>query len=161
PATITGSNCTINLTNAITLLSLVNVVSSGIYIQYSYNYTALTNLTRLTFSFRMDSASWFLDTVSAIQTGSSTQLINNGDFSFGDNTNWFLCNPYNTTNIGFVKDDPSNTQSGTYYWYDGSKGAADFLYTDFSTIKGFIYTISFYLKSNGGMPNNGRVYIGS
>ncbi|CAF4234309.1 unnamed protein product [Adineta steineri] len=108
----------------------------------------------------MDSASWFLDTVSAIQTGSSTKLINNGDFSLGDTTNWLLCNPYNATNIGFVKDDPPNPQSGTYYWYDGSTGAADFLYTDFSTIKGFIYTISFYLKSNGGMPNSARVYIG-
>ena len=63
-------------------------------------------------------------------------------------------------NIGLVKNDPTNAQSGSYYWKDGSTGAEDYLYHYFSTTIGLKYRISFYLKGAGGLPNSARVYIG-
>ncbi len=108
----------------------------------------------------MDSNSWSLDTVSAQKYGTSTELLANGDFHLGNGTGWLSCNPNNAANPGFVMMDSSNAQSGSFYWKDGSTGAEDYLYYYFPTDAGSNYTISFYLKSGGGLPNSARVYIG-
>jgi hypothetical protein len=109
----------------------------------------------------MDSNSWSLDTVSAKKYGTSTELLANGDFHLGNGTGALSCNPYNAANPGFVMKNSTDAQSGSFYWKDGSTGAADYLYFYFNSTIGSYYTISFYLKSGGGLPNSARVYIGS
>ena len=153
-------NCTASLVNATSLLNLVNV-SSQIYTKYSYSYTALTASTRITLSFRMDSNCWSLDTVSATKFGTSAELLTNGDFHLGNGTGWSSCNPYYATSIGTVVRDLPNAHSGSFYWKDGSTGAADYLYYYFPTNIGSSYSVSFYLKGGGGLPNSAHVYIGS
>ena len=158
--TTTVWDCTASLVGAVTLLNLVNVSSQN-YTKYSYSYSALTTSTRVTLSFRMDSNSWSLDTVSATKYGTTTELLTNGDFHLGNGTGWTSCNPYHATNIGTVVRDSSSAQSGSFYWKDGSTGAADYLYYYFPTDIGSNYTLSFYLKGGGGLPNSAHVYMGS
>jgi hypothetical protein len=109
----------------------------------------------------MDSNNWSLDTVSAKEHGTNPELLANGDFHLGNGTGWSSCNPYNAANPGFVISDSSNAQSGSFYWKDGSTGAADYLYYYFPTNINSHYTISFCLKSGGGLPNSAQFYIGS
>ncbi|CAF1417368.1 unnamed protein product [Adineta steineri] len=160
-ATTTMFTCISSLTGATILLNLTNSPSQNSYIQYSYNYIAITTSTRLTLSFRMDSNNWSLDTLSVKRIGTSTELLTNGDFESGTMTGWSSCNPNNATNFGFIKDDILYTYSGYYYWKDASTGAVDYLYQYFSSVVGANYTISFYLKSDGGLPSSANVYIGS
>ncbi|CAF1442559.1 unnamed protein product, partial [Rotaria sordida] len=158
--TTTVWTCISSLTGATTLLHLANG-SSQSYTLYSYTHTALTTSTRLTLSFRMDSNNWSLDTLSVQKVGTSTELLTDGDFESGSLTDWSSCNPNSATNVGFVQKNWIYTQSGYYYWKDGSTGAADYLYQYFPSLVGTNYTISFYLKGDGGLPNSADVYIGS
>ncbi|CAF3156694.1 unnamed protein product [Rotaria sp. Silwood2] len=158
--TTTALDCIASLVGATSLLYLANV-SSQSYTKYSYIYTAVTTSTRLTLSFRMDSNNWSLDTISVKKSGTSIELLANGDFHLGNGTGLSSCNPYNATKSGFVINDSLNAQSGSFYWKDGSTGAADYLYYYFPTDIGTNYTVSFYLKSGGGLPNSAHVYIGS
>ncbi|CAF1406966.1 unnamed protein product [Adineta steineri] len=159
--TTTMFTCISSLTGATMLLNLLNSQSQSSYIQYSYNYIAVTTSTRLTLSFRMDLDNWTLDTLSVKRIGTSTELLTNGDFDSSSMSGWLSCNPNNATNIGFVQYNLIYPQSGYYYWKDGSTGAVDYLYQYFSSVVGANYTISFYLKSDGGLPNSANVYIGS
>ena len=108
----------------------------------------------------MDSSNWSLDLVFAGTSGTSTNLLTNGDFESGILPGWSSCNPNNAMNDGFVQST-WHAYSGSSYWKDGSIGAADYLYQYFSTVVGVNYTISFYLKGDGGIPNSADVYIGS
>ncbi|CAF1457406.1 unnamed protein product [Adineta steineri] len=161
--TTTMLTCISSLTGATMLLNLTNSPSQNSYIQYSYNYIAVTTSTRLTLSFRMDSNSdnWSLDTLSVKRIGTSTELLTNGDFDSGTMSGWSSCNPNNATNFGFVHYNIYYPQSGYYYWKDASTGAVDYLYQYFSSVVGANYTISFYLKGDGDLPNSANVYIGS
>ncbi|CAF3926678.1 unnamed protein product [Adineta steineri] len=159
--TTTMFTCISSLTGATMLLNLTNSPNQNSYIQYSYNYIAITTSTRLTLSFRMDSNNWSLDTLSVKRIGTSTELLTNGDFESGTMTGWSSCNPNNATNFGFIKDDILYTYSGYYFWKDASTGAVDYLYQYFSSVVGANYTISFYLKGDGDLPNSANVYIGS
>ena len=155
----TARPCVPNLSGAILLLNLTNVVSQS-YRLYQYNYTAIDNWTCLTLSFRMDSDNWSLDTVFVRRTGTSTDVLVNGDFRLGTKRGWSSCNPNHASNSGFVHGAKPFAESGTYYWKDGSTGAEDYLYQSFATIFGCNYTISFYLKGGGGQPNTALVYVG-
>lgn len=158
--TTTTLSCIATLSGATTLLHLVNAASQG-YTFYSYVYTALAVSTRLTLSFRMDSNNWSLDTLSVKSIGSSTELLINGGFDLGNQNGWSSCNPNGATNQGFVQNNWVTSQAGSYYWKDGSTGAADYLYQYFPTIIGTNYTISFYLRGDGVTPNSADVFIGS
>jgi hypothetical protein len=159
--TTTVFPCISTLAGATTLLHLVNATSQS-YTQYTFTYIALTTSTRLTLSFRMNSNNWSLDKLSAKSTGTSTELLINGDFeNSGMSGDWSSCNPYNAGSNGFVQNNFIYAYSGSYYWKDGSVGAVDYLYQYFPTIVGVNYTISFYSKSDGGLPNSADVYIGS
>lgn len=158
-STTTALTCISSLTGATTLLHLVNVGSQG-YTQYSYSYIAVTTSTRLTLAFRMDSNNWSLDTLSVKKIGTTTELLANGGFEMGSLSGWLSCNPNNATSYGYVQNNWLYTQSGSYYWKDGSTGAVDYLYQYFSSIVGATYTISFYLKGDGTTPNSADVYVG-
>jgi hypothetical protein len=109
----------------------------------------------------MDTNNWSLDTLSAKATDTSIELLTNGGFETGSLSGWSSCNPYNAASFGFVQNNVIFSQAGVYYWKDGSVGAADYLYQYFTTVVGVNYTISFYLKGDGGTPNSATVYIGS
>jgi hypothetical protein len=158
--TTTALTCISSLTGATILLNLTNAPSQS-YTQYSYIYTALTTSTRLTLSFRMDSNNWSLDTLSVQQIGTSTELLTNNGFEAGTQTGWLSCNLNSATNNGFVQNNFIYAQAGSYYWKDGSTAAADYLYQYFSSVVGANYTISFYLRGDGGLPNSATAYIGS
>ncbi|CAF1342646.1 unnamed protein product [Adineta steineri] len=158
--TTTMFTCISSLTGATMLLNLTNSPSQSGYIQYSYNYIAVTTSTRLTLSFRMDLDNWSLDTLSVKRIGTSTELLTNGDFDSGTMSGWLSCNPNNATNFGFVQYNLIYSQSGYYFWKDASTGAVDYLYQYFSSVVGVNYTISFYLRGDGGLPNSANVYIG-
>ena len=148
-----------NLTNVMVCLNLTNATGTN-YITYMCQYMARTRVTQLIFSFRMDTDNWSLDTVSAKISGTSTELLDNGDFHMGDMTGWSFCNPNGVSNSSYIEGNSAYAGSGTYYWKDKSTGVVDYLYRNFSTTVNTNYVISFQLRSGGGLPNSAVVYIG-
>ena len=152
-------SCIASLSDAIILLNLTNVPKQS-YTFYEFTYSARHTQTRLTMSFRMDSNHWSLDSVSVTRARTTGDQLTNGYFADGDQNGWSACNPNNASNTGFVEANPSYAESGTYYWRDGSMGAADYLYQYFPSVVGSSYTIRFQLKGDGGLPNSAFVFIG-
>ncbi|CAF3481291.1 unnamed protein product [Rotaria socialis] len=129
------------------------------YTQYTYTYTAIANLTRLTFAFREDVGVFALDTVSVTSIlAPSVQLLANNGFETGSESSWTYCCPSTATSwagVGKYSDNIYNmgvtyqSQSGTYFYYDGTGSGCDYLSQKFSTTVGGTYTISYWLYNLG------------
>ncbi|CAF3637806.1 unnamed protein product [Rotaria sp. Silwood1] len=123
--------------------------------QSTYTYAAISNRTRIAFSFREDIGFFALDAVSVRSiTASTVELIANNDFATGTMSSWTYCNPNSATAAGEIKANSNNfqygsyfhqAQSGTHFYTDGAVGAADYLIQMFSKTLDTIYTISYWL----------------
>ncbi|CAF3999453.1 unnamed protein product, partial [Rotaria sp. Silwood1] len=153
--TVTSNTCTSNW-NSITLLyhCYNSCPSSSQYAQYTYAYTAIANVTRITFALRNDWHFFGLDNISIWNNAApNTQLIVNGDFETNKVTPWIYCNPFNANFSGEIATgnvyDQDNykymPKSGSDFYFDGAVGNPDYLSQTFVTIIGNIYTISFWL----------------
>jgi hypothetical protein len=102
------------------------------------------------------------------QCASAANLITNGGFETGDFTGWtVVANATGVTGPGF---DGFNPHSGNFFANLGdTSGAYPFgtLSQTISTVAGQLYTLSFYLSSDGALPNyfdvnwNGTLVTGS
>ncbi len=114
-----------------------------------YNYTAISNVTRIAFAFLRQTYYFALDSVSVRDFAApSTELINNGGFETGDLTSWLYCNQNNASSTGGVMSNFTYynftyyPQAGNYYYLGGSNISADYIIQPFSTQIGHQYTIT-------------------
>ncbi|CAM4930969.1 unnamed protein product [Rotaria socialis] len=157
--TITSNTCTSGWKGIIVLYHCDNCPNVQPYTQYTYTYTAIANLTRLTFAFREDVGVFALDTVSVTSIlAPSVQLLANNGFETGSESSWTYCCPSTATSwagVGKYSDNIYNmgvtyqSQSGTYFYYDGTGSGCDYLSQKFSTTVGGTYTISYWLYNLG------------
>jgi len=123
---------------------------------YTVNFIATSASTDLSFALREDPAFLSLSDISMVNatTGSSTNLVVNGDFSAAGSVgvnnppNWTYLNTFGATFGGVV--DPSCGFGGSNCYYDGAVQAYDAITQTIATITGDTYTVSFYLADNGG-----------
>jgi hypothetical protein len=122
----------------------------GTWQPYSFTFTAATTGSNyFMLAFRQDPAYWRVDNVKVTATGSSTNLLTNGDMSTGgglsvNNGQQYIQAP---TAWGVAY------QNGTYpaaagtwmggLWYDGAVGSYDAIYQAVRLTAGLKYTITF------------------
>jgi hypothetical protein len=130
----------------ITASSLVNPPAFG-YTEYTFSFTtaAGSTSTTLTFGFREDPTYFHLDDVSVM----ASNLVVNGGFETGDFTGWTQSGDTSYTGV-----DSSLPHSGTYAAYLGPTGSDGFLSQTFATSPGLPYSLSYWLESDGGTPND-------
>lgn len=124
------------------------------YTQYTTSFTAGSTSTDISFAFREDPAFLSLSTVAVTLSGSTTNLLTNGDFSQGPiganaPTGWTYLNVYNSAAAGVVSGGCG--YGGGNCYYDGSVQAYDAITQNISTVVGGLYTISFYLTDNSSL----------
>ncbi len=114
-----------------------------------YNYTAMSNLTRIAFAFLVQNYYFALDSVSVRDfVAPSTEILNNGGFETGDLTSWLYCNQNNASIAEGVKSNFAfmnytyYPQAGNYYYLGGSNISADYIIQSFPTQAGHHYTIT-------------------
>ncbi|CAM4819243.1 unnamed protein product [Rotaria magnacalcarata] len=157
--TITSNACTSGWKGIIVLYHCDNCPNVQPYTKYTYTYTAIANLTRLTFAFREDVGVFALDTVSVTSIlAPSVQLLVNNGFETGSESSWTYCCPSTATSWAGVGQYSANIynmgvtyqpQSGTFFYYDGTGSGCDYLSQKFSTTVGGTYTISYWLYNLG------------
>ncbi len=138
------------------------------YYNYIYNYTALSNVTRIEFAIRRETLYFALDSVSVMDyLAPSTELIVNGGFEAGNLASWVYCNQNNATSTGGVKSNYTYSgytyypQSGTYYYVGGSNVSADYISQAFPTQTGHIYHVSLWVMiPAGGNSTSGDFFLG-
>ena len=146
--------CT-NTSSNITLLNAVNISSIN-YAFYSYSYKTCASSATLTFGFRHDVDSWFLDDVS-VSDGSSNLVINGGfELSI---VGWSSYTQGGTSsgggpNIGWLGNPP---HSGVLCYQNGIYNDVEYLSQTFPTVPNFQYNISFWLRSNALANYSGAV----
>jgi hypothetical protein len=101
---------------------------------------------------------WALDDVSMKKSGSSTELINNGDFeadSWTPWTYWLASNSvYDGSGMSYGYGS-CNSHGGYYFYVDVQYTAGDGIFQNVTTVAGKNYTISFYLAN----PLGGNVSV--
>jgi hypothetical protein len=127
-------------------------VNHGAATTESVSFTADLSSTDITFAFREDPAfiSFSDVTLTNTTTGSSTNLITNGDFSSGSGENptgWTFANVYGAYASGVVSDSCGGGL--TSCWYDGSVQAYDAIDQYVATIVGDTYLLSYVYSDNG------------
>ncbi|CAF2407600.1 unnamed protein product [Rotaria sp. Silwood2] len=165
--TITSNTCTSGWKGVTVLYHCNNCPDIPPYTQYTYTYTAISNRTRIAFSFREDEGCFVLDAVSVRNI--AIELIANNDFETATLSSWTYCNSNSTTSAGAVMQNSdhfecmANTyqvESGNYFYYDGAVGNFDYLIQMFSTLVGQTYTISYWLYNQGSAhPSSADVII--
>lgn len=128
------------------LFEILNPTSTSFpyYDFYSFNWTAKSNRSTLSFVSRHDPAGWLLDDVIVKRT--STSLIVNGGFETGDFTGWtrsYSCSSYR----GSV-DSYYAANSGRYYYSSTCVNGNETISQQFSTTIGVFYQISFWLSNS-------------
>ena len=134
------------------------------FTSYSFNFTAGSALTNLTFAFRDDPAFLTLDNV-RLFTGNGPNLLVNGDFEAGPAgaqapTGWSYLNQYGATAGGVVQS--GRGVNGSFGYYDGAVQAYDAITQSVATTIGSLYTVSFMLNENSSLTtyravsNNGQ-----
>ncbi len=133
-------------------------VNFSYYYMVSYNYTALSNTTRLAFAFLVQTYYFALDSVSVRDfLAPGTEILNNGGFETGDLTSWLYCNQNNGTYAEGVKSNLTYQnytyypQAGNYYYLGGSNISADYIIQSFPTQIGHQYTITMGVMYPGTM----------
>lgn len=121
----------------------------------SVSFTAALANTDITFAFRDDNAyiSFSDVTLTDSTTGSTTNLILNGDFSSGSGTtpaDWGYVNTYGSSFGGSVGNSFSCGGGFNTCWYDGSIQAYDAIDQTVATTIGDSYLLSFQYSENGG-----------
>ena len=134
------------------------------YTSYSFGFVAGTALTNLTFAFREDPAYWSFDNVVMTLTGSSTNLLVNGDFELGvvgqqAPVGWTYVNQYGASAAGVVRAG-CGVGGGNCY-YDGAVGAYDAITQAVATVIGQSYTVSFMLTDNSNQTTASAVTNGN
>ncbi|CAF2417692.1 unnamed protein product [Rotaria sp. Silwood2] len=168
--TITSNTCTSGWKGVTVLYHCNNCPDIPPYTQYTYTYTAISNRTRIAFSFREDEGCFALDAVSVRSIAAPTiELIANNGFETGTLSSWTYCNPNSAISAGAVMQNSDSfqcmgytdqAQSGSYFYYDGAVGNCDYLIQMFSTIVGQTYTISYWLYNQGSAhPSSADVII--
>jgi len=128
--------------------------SSG-NIQYNYSFTAnTTGADYIGFAFRQDPGYWTFTNAAVTKSGSSTNLLANGNLQYGGST---------SVGIQAPADWGVWYQNGTvpsaagywspYQWYDGAVGSYDGIYQSISVTAGSTYNISFYLSGTNASSN--------
>ncbi len=129
-------------------------VNHGAAVAESVNFTAALTNTDITFAFREDPAFISFSDVSLtnVSTGSSTNLILNGNFALGSGqnaTDWTYANVYGAIAGGEVSSDCGGGLATC--WYDGAVQAYDAIDQFVSTIVGDNYLLSFVYSDNSGL----------
>jgi VCBS repeat-containing protein len=124
---------------------------------YTFTYTpSTTGANFIGFAFRQDPAFWSFDNAQLFETGSTTNLFTNGEFSSGGEV------AITTNNGPSTIDAPANWgvwyQDGTYpaaagswnggFWYDGAVGTFDGIYQGVNLTGGTQYTVRFDVSGN-------------
>jgi uncharacterized protein DUF11 len=137
----------------------------GTYQQYTVNFTANIANTAITFAFREDPAfiSFTNASVTDVTTGSSTNLLMNGDFSGGTYLNngnnltpigWTFANVFGAAASGVVVSGSSLCYTSSFCWYDGAVQAYDAISQTIPTTLGDTYRITFFVADNSGCNCN-------
>jgi hypothetical protein len=129
-------------------------VNHGAAAPESVNFTAALTNTDITFAFREDPAFISFSDVSLtdVTTGSSTNLIVNGNFASGTGENptgWTFANIYGAEASGVVSDSCGG--GFTSCWFDGSVQAYDAIDQFVSTTVGDSYLLSYEYSDDGGL----------
>lgn len=129
-------------------------VNHGAAVGESVNFTAALTSTDITFAFREDPAFISFSDVSLtdVTTGSTTNLILNGNFASGsgqDATDWTYANVYGAIAGGVV--DSSCGGGLATCWYDGAVQAYDAIDQFVTTVVGDTYDLSFEYSDNSGL----------
>jgi hypothetical protein len=138
------------------ILDLNGMAIPHSYQVYTTAFSATSTSTNLSFAFREDPAFLFLSdvTVTNATTGSSTNILLNGDFSSGIVGNsapvdWTYLNTFGAAYGGFVQSGCGLTGNNCYY--DGAVQAYDAITQALTTIPGDTYDVSFYLYDDSGL----------
>ena len=128
--------------------------SSG-NIQYNYSFTATTTGAEyIGFAFRQDPGYWTFTNADVTKSGSSTNLLANGNLQYGGATSVGIQAP---ADWGVWYQNGTYPQAaGTwspYQWYDGAVGSYDGIYQSISVTVGATYNISFYLSGTNASSN--------
>ena len=91
----------------------------------------------------------------AAVSASAAELVANGGFETGDFSSWSL-----TGNTGFAGVTNNPVHSGQYAFFDGAVGSVGVLSQTVATVAGQSYDFSFWLRSDGGTPNNFTASLG-
>ena len=146
-------------------------VNHGTAVTESVGFTAALSTTDITFAFREDPAFISFSDVDLTNTttGSSTNLILNGNFASGSGqnaTDWTYANIYGAEAGGVVDSDCGGGLATC--WFDGAVQAYDAIDQDVATVIGDNYLLSFAysddsslstfsdLATNGGTGTSGN-----
>jgi len=145
---VIGTSC--NVSNTTVLYYHTNPTA---YTLETYNYTASpSSIGVLSFSFYTITGTyyWHLDDISLIDTNvSNSEMLTNGDFENGTLVGWQqLCTQNCSSSPGTITS--SSCHSGSYCYEDACRYGSDYLQQTFPVISGHIYTLSFWLHSDGG-----------
>ena len=133
------------------------------YIKAIFSYQAsFTGTVILEFGFLAKSSSkvWFLDDVSIIdRNASNSEMLVNGDFELGSLESWqVVCSRTNCGGTGGVIDH-SDCHTGSYCYKGACRRAYDFLRQSCNVVNGRIYTLTYWIKTNGSLDGDGYVDI--
>ena len=133
--------------------SVLNYSSGNV--QYNYSFTATTTGAEyIGFAFRQDPGYWTFTNADVTKSGSSTNLLANGNLQYGGATSVGIQAP---ADWGVWYQNGTYPQAaGTwspYQWYDGAVGSYDGIYQSISVTAGLTYNISFYLSGTNASSN--------
>ena len=133
--------------------SVLNYSSGNV--QYNYSFTATTTGAEyIGFAFRQDPGYWTFTNADVTTSGSSTNLLANGNLQYGGATSVGIQAP---ADWGVWYQNGTYPQAaGTwspYQWYDGAVGSYDGIYQSISVTAGLTYNISFYLSGTNASSN--------
>ena len=126
------------------LLNITNPssFSSPAYTPYSFVWVASGSSATLSFVFRQDPGTWYLDDITVYQ--GMTQLIFNGGFENEDLSGWSYSGSC-SSDAGDAHNGISEAHTGSFSYRDGCPYSSDTLNQTFPTIAGDTYIISFWL----------------
>ena len=129
-------------------------VNHGTAVTESVNFTAALSSTDITFAFREDPAFISFSNVSLtdVTTGSSVNLIQNGNFALGSGSNatdWEYANVYGAIAGGEVSSGCGGGLATC--WFDGAVQAYDAIDQFVATVIGDNYLLSFVYSDDGGL----------
>ena len=166
--TVNGNN-SVTLTGAAEANSTVKVLDAGTQIgtatangsgAWSYTTSILTSgahsltVTATDAAGNTSVASQPLDQVIDGASGTTTNLVANGDFETGDFTGWVLSGNVAPSTYGPQTYINSTAESGQYAAGLGPLGSDGTLSQVIQTTAGQHYTLSFWLANAGGAPND-------